>query len=81
MSGRELWRPVDNWLGFYEVSDRGRVRSVARIVVTSNGQRRRVPGRLLRLSSRARHCTLTRPGKRQTFYPHAIGSRGKEQQP
>ncbi len=83
MSGRrELWRPVDGWTGYYEVSDRGRVRSVARVIVTSNGQRRRIPGRVLRLNnSRAEHCTLARPGKRETFYPYAIGNRGKGQRP
>lgn len=68
----ELFRPVDGWTGFYEVSTRGRVRSVARVVTLSNGQKRRVPGRLLKLSDdRAPHCTLARPGRRETYYPLA----------
>jgi hypothetical protein len=73
----ELWRPIDGpWNGFYEVSTRGRVRSVARVIVDGNGHRRRVPGRVLKLSDgRAPHCTLARPGLRQTFYPRAIGTR------
>lgn len=77
MSAPELWRPVDGpWAGRYEVSDRGRVRSVARVVTMSNGARRRVPGRLLKLSGgRARHCTLSRPGLRQTYYPKSQGAR------
>lgn len=83
MSGRqELWRPVDGWTGYYEVSDRGRVRSVARVVTMSNSHRRRIPGRVLQLSSgRAPHCTLARPGKRETFYPNAIGHRDKGTRP
>ncbi|MCV7379957.1 hypothetical protein BST11_15355 [Mycobacterium alsense] len=72
----ELFRPVDGWVGFYEVSSRGCVRSVARVVETADGQRRRVPGRLLKLSDgRAPHCTLSRPGRRQTYYPKANGRR------
>jgi hypothetical protein len=71
----ELWRPVDGWNGYVEVSTRGRVRSVARVITLSNGQRRRVPGRVLKLSDgRAPHCTLSRPGRRVTYYPRAATS-------
>jgi hypothetical protein len=28
MSNTEHWRPIAGWEGFYEVSDRGRVRSL-----------------------------------------------------
>lgn len=35
----ETWRPVPGWVGFYEVSDLGQVRSVPRI--DSGGNRRR----------------------------------------
>ncbi|SHT00316.1 NUMOD4 motif [Mycobacteroides abscessus subsp. abscessus] len=76
----ELWRPIDGrWNGFYEVSTRGRVRSVARVIVDANGHRRRMSGRLLKLSGgRSPHCTLTRPGLRQTYYPRAIGARSNK---
>jgi len=43
---QEEWRPVVGHPG-YEVSDQGRVRSVDRIVKTSNGQSRRYRGMLL----------------------------------
>lgn len=33
----ELWRPVPGYKGLYEVSDHGRVRSVDRVIVRSNG--------------------------------------------
>lgn len=76
----ELWRPIDAWAGYYEVSTRGRVRSVARVIVDANGHRRRVSGRLLKLSTPqgacsgggGPRCTLARGGERVTFYPRAI---------
>lgn len=72
----ELWRPVDGWAGFYELSNRGRVRSVARVVTDTRGVRRRVPGRILRIITPTAgglpRCTLSRPGKRQTLYPRGL---------
>jgi hypothetical protein len=44
----ETWRPVAGYEGLYEVSDLGRVRSVERVVVTSSGISRRLPGVTLR---------------------------------
>lgn len=38
----EQWLPVVGWEGFYEVSDLGRIRSVARIVIRSDGRKRTV---------------------------------------
>lgn len=74
----ELWRPVPNWRGLYELSDRGRVRSVARTITDARGVSRRVPGRVLRLcvpasatGGTAPRCTLSAPGRRQTYYPRA----------
>ena len=43
---RERWRPVLHWEGKYEVSDLGRVRSVARWVAARRG-RRLIEGRVL----------------------------------
>jgi hypothetical protein len=72
----ELWRPIDGWTGYFEVSNRGRVRSVARTITLGNGTRRRVPGKVLKLSDGpVPHCTLSRPGLRTTFYPKANGRR------
>lgn len=76
----ELWRPIDGWAGYYEVSSRSRVRSVGRVIVDANGHRRRVPGRLLKLSTPrgpsrgggGPRCTLARGGEKSTFYPRAI---------
>jgi hypothetical protein len=45
----EQWRPISGFENFYEVSDLGRVRSLDRIVIDSNGVRRRYRGRQLSL--------------------------------
>jgi NUMOD4 motif-containing protein/HNH endonuclease len=44
----ERWLPVVGYEGRYEVSDLGRVRSLDRLTVASNGRRARVLGRILR---------------------------------
>lgn len=43
----EEWRPVPGYEGFYEVSSIGRVRSLARMILTSTGRRFPVMERLL----------------------------------
>lgn len=42
----ETWRPVPGFEGCYEVSDHGRVRSLDRTLVLSNGQVRSYKGRI-----------------------------------
>ncbi len=44
----ERWRPVSGYEGLYEVSDRGRVRSLDRTVARGGGTRKRLSGRVLR---------------------------------
>ena len=44
----EVWKSIPGWEGLYEVSDLGRVRSVARIVVRSNGVPNSVKARILK---------------------------------
>lgn len=44
----EEWRSIPGWAGFYEVSSQGRVRSLTRRVVRSDGRAMTVRGRLLR---------------------------------
>ena len=44
----ENWRPVIGYEGFYEVSDQGRVRSLDRLVVSSNGRARLFAGKVLK---------------------------------
>lgn len=43
----EQWRPVTGFEGYYEVSNQGRVRSVDRVTIRSNGVPMTVRGRVL----------------------------------
>lgn len=49
----EQWKPVHGYEGIYEVSYYGRVRSVERTIVRSDGQRRRFKSRIRRLARTA----------------------------
>jgi hypothetical protein len=62
----EEWSAIRGWTGFYEVSNKGRVRSVARVVDTARGPRR-YAGRILKysLAGGRRYVDLRRPGARQ----------------
>jgi len=51
MSDEEEWRPVVGYEGLYEVSSLGRVRTVPRVIMRSNGVPQTIPGRI--------HKTLT----------------------
>lgn len=44
---REEWRPVVGFEGCYEISNKGRVRSVPRVVLKSNGRQHSVRGKIL----------------------------------
>lgn len=44
----EQWRPVAGHEGLYEVSDRGRVRSIDRTIICRNGTTSRRPGKMLK---------------------------------
>jgi hypothetical protein len=67
---KEEWRPVVGHPG-YEVSDRGRVRSVDRVVKTANGERH-YKGQLLRPGpGNAGHLSVVL-GKRKTRMVHQI---------
>lgn len=73
----ENWKPVFGYEGLYEVSDRGRVRSVECIVQSSsrNGGQRRRPSKILK-QNRKRNGYLTvdlcKGGKVRTTLVHRI---------
>lgn len=43
----ETWKDIPGYLGVYQVSDKGRVRSLDRVRVLSNGRERRLKGKVL----------------------------------
>lgn len=47
----EKWKDVEGYEGIYQVSDRGRLRSVDRVVISKNGVKRKVKGRLMKQST------------------------------
>jgi hypothetical protein len=49
----ESWRAVPGFEGFYEISDRGRVRGVHRVIMRRNGVRYTAQPRILRQKSHA----------------------------
>lgn len=46
-SKKEEWRPVSGFIGLYEVSSEGRVRSLHRTIVRKDGKRLFIPGKIL----------------------------------
>ena len=48
----EEWRDIAGWEGMYQVSNKGRVRSLDRVVVKSNGSTVTVKGHILNYNSR-----------------------------
>lgn len=54
----EIWKPVSNYDGLYEVSNLGRVRSLNRIIVRRNGYRKTLKGTVLKkmLNSNGYEC-------------------------
>lgn len=63
----ERWLPVVGYEGIYEVSSHGRVRSLDRVVLRSNGVPQKIRGRMRRLTVGARdypHVSCTRQGQK-----------------
>lgn len=69
----ETWKPIPGWEGFYEVSDRGRIRSVPRIVPRSDGTQQRVRGRIMALNPKDTGHLVTmlrKPGSKKCMKAH-----------
>jgi hypothetical protein len=71
----QIWKPIDGYLGFYEVSDRGMVRSVNRAVSVLNGKTRKITGRTIapkRHSQGYRFVALSKGGAINNRYIHRL---------
>ena len=72
----ETWRPILGFEGLYEVSDRGRVRSLDRLVKRSSSSTRIEKGRIIRpgFGARSGHksVNLSRDGKKVTRKVHHL---------
>ena len=60
----ESWLPFPGWEGWYEISDKGRFRSVDRVITDRDGGTRRCRGQILVLTPRGPYlyARLRRPG-------------------
>jgi len=71
----EKWKAIPGYKGFYEASDKGRIRSVDRIVVLKNGQRRKYQGRVLKPGTHEfgyKKVNLIIRGKKECAFVHRI---------
>ena len=72
---KERWKQVLGFEGYYEVSNRGRVRSIAREIVDKNGRRRRYKGKMLKLWAHSRGypvCQLQEHGNSRLVAVHIL---------
>ncbi|HYE70368.1 MAG TPA: NUMOD4 motif-containing HNH endonuclease [Aquabacterium sp.] len=71
----ETWRPIHGYEGFYEVSDKGRVRSLPRRAMVRGGATRSVAGIVMTLTKREDGylaVSLYRDNKSESFLAHRL---------
>lgn len=72
---QEVWKPVVGYESVYEVSDHGRVKSLARLIVHNNGRHRQVKARILKPSHHTygyHQVELSSNGKTTTKSVHRL---------
>lgn len=73
MTTEEIWKPVVGWEGFYEVSDRGRIKSVSRVTMRTNGYPMTVRERIMKThpdTSGRLQLRLRRPEVQKQVWVH-----------
>lgn len=70
----EQWKPITGYEGYYEVSNQGRVRSVERVIMRSNGIPQRINERIMSPGLRRDHpgVNLHKDGKFKAHYVHTL---------
>ena len=72
---QEIWKAVPGYEGLYEASNLGRVKSIDRIVVYSNGKEKNLLGKILKLdilSNGYRRVSLCKKNKITRFLLHRL---------
>lgn len=72
---QEKWKDVIGWEGLYQVSDLGKIRSLDREVLLSNGKSRKVKGKIMSQglsSGRYPSVVLSKGGNATTCYVHRL---------
>jgi hypothetical protein len=72
---KEEWKPIKGYEGFYEVSDQGRIKSVARTLIMKNGVRRPIKEKIINGSAQASgylNVTLSKNGTCEKLRIHRI---------
>lgn len=71
----EIWKSVKGYEGWYEVSSYGRVRSVDRVIIHSDGRKRLFKGRIMKLAKNTGgylFCDLRKNSKHKTLKVHRL---------
>ena len=72
---QEIWKDIEGYEGYYQVSDMGNVRSVDRYVSHTHSNRLFCPGCLIKTKITKKgyeFVNLTRNGKHRTFQVHRL---------
>lgn len=71
----EVWKDVKGYEGFYQVSNKGRVKSLARTIVRSDGQYKSIKEKILKSGTSSKgyqQINLCRNGKQKTMKIHRL---------
>jgi hypothetical protein len=71
----EVWKGVKGYEGLYEVSNKGRVKSLARTIVRSDGQYKTIEEKILKSGTSSKgylQINLCRSGKQKTMKIHRL---------
>ena len=70
----EEWREIEGYEGLYQVSNLGRVRSLDRVVIRSNGKPNTVSEKILKYGMNRGYCAvvLCKDGKKKMYKVHRL---------